>query len=311
MSRLPYARVKIWSFSLLESWLKQGIVFIFIGILLAVITPITPSLIFAYIALILFIDLLMKAPQWKLFQAPFFVKISLFVFVLVVNGISVMLHSEIIALSLLGLLGIVNIRLIKTLFQQINWDKVIEVSDFHLWNMWLIAKVSETKFERQRKYSFFQHLACRKKPFPYSENSIYHRLWQLYLGRSLNLIFQLIGVLFVLLVVLLFLNELAFYIGLAVSIHVYTTVIANFFSDQFKSDIVQVLPWNLSSYKRTYLKWTLYGSIILVIPIGIFFGIMLLFSFPFNYYFIYIYNVKIDKSIALLGNKDVSFPLFE
>lgn len=102
----------------------------------------------------------------------------------------------------------------------------MEVSDFKIWNMPLIGKASETKFKRQRKYSIFRNSEGQKKPFTYTSKEIHTRIWRIYLGENIVLILKAIGILFVMLVVLMFISNLTFNIGLAIAIYVYASVSA-------------------------------------------------------------------------------------
>src|SRR5699024_6076205 len=136
--------------------------------------------------------------------------------------------------------------------------------------MWFISKISKVDMKRQRKYSIFQNLSWRKKPFKYQEKSIHHRLWQIYFGKNIQLIFQIMSALFLLLVVFSFVNGLMFHIILAIAIHIYTSILRSFFMGRFASDIVQTLPWNLLGYKQSFFKWAVFGGLILLIPISVF-----------------------------------------
>ncbi|ASK61267.1 hypothetical protein CFK37_03265 [Virgibacillus phasianinus] len=64
-----------------------------------------------------------------------------------------------------------------------------------------------------------------------------------------------------------FISNLVFHIGVALAIYIYATVAAILFSDRFLSDILEILPWDLTGYKHSFMKWTGYGSIPLFIPI--------------------------------------------
>src|SRR5690625_4881453 len=90
---------------------------------------------------------------------------------LLVNVMGVLLslytHVPIVGLLVIGLLITINIRLQNKLFDHVNWNKITEISDFKLWNMWFISKASEVKITRQKKYSMFQKIGIGKKPFIY------------------------------------------------------------------------------------------------------------------------------------------------
>src|SRR5690625_4364250 len=233
---------------------------------------------------------------------------------LIINFIGFLLSLytkiPIVGIILIGILIIINVQLKDRLFKNVNWSKVTEISDFQLWNMWLISKASDVKITRQKKYSMFQKIGIGKKPFTYLENNIYNRLWVHYFGKNYGLLMQAIGAVFLMLTVFLFFNEILFFIGLVIAIYVYTTVLAIFFRSQFEENILRVLPWNLSVYKRAFFKWVMICGIILLIPIVIFLGMNVSMWTPFQllFYgsvFLYIYHVKIDKAILLLGKQPI------
>ncbi len=320
LSLLPYSRDEIWFRSVFGKWVKQVLTYMIIGCLIIVITPISPSLVLKYILLLICFDVLMTIPQWKLYQQRIFIKIAWLCLMLIINflGVLLSLYTDIpiVGILLIGLLIIINFRLKEKLFKHINWSKVTETSDFQLWNMWLISKASDVKITRQKKYSMFQKIGIGKNPFMYREQNIYNRLWIHYLGKNIGLFIQAIGVLFVMLIVFLFLTDVLFYIGLVITIYVYTTVLTIFFRDQFETNILRVLPWNLSVYKQAFFKWAMIGGIVLLIPIILFLAMNVSIWAPFQllFYcsvFLYIYDVKIDKAIILLGKQSIKTDLDE
>lgn len=316
LSLLPYHRKDIWFLCVLEKWIKRIVTYAIIGCLILLITPFSYGLVLKYILLLICFDILMTIPQWKLYQKRFFTKLGWLCLMLVINSVAFFLHTPFVGIMLLGLLVIVNIQLRQTLFKRINWDKVTEISDFQLWTMWLISKASEVDIKRQKKYSIFQNLSIRKKPFKYRDKAIYHRLWFLYFGKNYQLVLQSIGAMFVLLTVFRFMNDFLFHLGLAVVIYMYTSILASFFKDQFQAEMIHILPWDLSGYKRSFFKWSIYGGIILFIPIGLYLGANITIWLPFQllFYcstFLFIYHVKMDQAIALLGKKFISADLWE
>lgn len=308
LSLLPYSRGKVWLLSLIEKWIGKFVLYMIIGGLVILATPISASLIVSYLGLIFVYDVIMSIPQWKLFQEKFFIKAGYLLLVLLINLIGVLTASPIAGLLLICGIIILNIVLLRFLFQGINWSKVTEISDYLIWNMLLISQASRTKFKRQKKYSIFQNSSRRKKPF-HGEKEIYHRLWQLYFGKNLELLFKFAGGLLLALVVLQFFSSLLFHIGLAVVIYAYASVAASFFMDRMHADVIQVLPWDLQQYKKYFFKWIIYGGCILIIPVLIYLGMNLTIWAPFQllFYcmsFLYIYYVKLDKATVLLAKQN-------
>lgn len=316
LSLLPYHRKEIWLLCVIEKWIKQIVIYTVIGLMIILLTPISYVLVIKYILMLICLSAIMTIPQWKLFQARFYTKLGWFFFLLFINATAFYLQTPLIGITLIVLLIIINTYLQRILFNGVNWDKVTEVSDYQLWTMWLISKASEVDIKRQKKYSMFQNLSIRKKPFQYNEKAIYQRLWFLYFGKNYHLLLQNIGAMFVLMTVFRFLNVFLFHLGLAIVIHVYTSILASFFKDQFRTDIVEVLPWDLSNYKRTFYKWAIYGGIVLLIPVGLYLVTHISFWLPFQLLFfcstfLFVYHVKIDQAIASMSKKLMTSDLWE
>src|SRR5699024_3324376 len=67
-----------------------------------------------------------------------------------------------------------------------------------------------------------------------------------------------------------FVRENLFLLAVAVSIHSFTTVATSMFNDRLQADIVQVLPWDLPIFKKTFMKWVLSASVIFLLPLIIY-----------------------------------------
>jgi hypothetical protein len=164
------------------------------------------------------------------------------------------------------------------------------------------------KFKRQRRYNLFQNRSSRKRPFRYTEESIHKRLWIQHFRENIELIVKVVGTLFIALVLLNFVHHFVVLIGIAISIHVYTTFMASLFVDRFQSGIVQVLPWDVGGYQKTVKQWGFYGAIPLLIPTIIFaiihfhwwgpiFILLVIITAVFNY------TIKMGNAAAILEKK--------
>src|SRR5699024_10696514 len=118
--------------------------------------------------------------------------------------------------------------------------------------MHLIFKLSKIKFKTQKKYSDFQNITTKKNPFNYTDKAIQHRLWKIYLWKNTELIFPIMFALFLMLFILPFVNQWAPYLGIAIAIHVYTSVAASFYMDRFRADIISVLPWDYRVINKAF-----------------------------------------------------------
>lgn len=311
LGRLPFTKAAIWFVSVIEKWLKLILLSVCIGSIIILATPISASTIFSYIFMLVLMDVLMTIPQWKLFQLSILPKFGMVGVVIVINLLRLITNSPFTLGIMLGWLTMSNLYLLRSLFKQIHWGKVIEASDHQVWNMPLIGSVSKTKFKHPKKYSIFQNSASRRKPLHYSEKAIHHRLWRIYLGKNIDLIIRTLGMLFIMLIILPFVNGWAPFLGIVIAIQAYTSVVAGFFKERFQADIVRFLPWNLQRYKQSFLKWAVYGGLILLVPVCLSLSIT---ASPWAFFqfvficavFLFFYVVKVNKVIAVLAKKPYS-----
>src|SRR5699024_6079167 len=165
-------------------------------------------------------------------------------------------------------------------------------------------------YKRQNQYSIFQRVDFLKKPFVYTEEAIHRRLWLIYFGKQIDSVLKFIGSLFLLLIILAFMgNDVPMWFGIAISIYIYSSVIATFYKEYFQNRLLEVLPWNLQINKKTCLQWTWIGSIPLTIPLIIYIVPHASFWIPFQIVFIYctfhfLYNTHIDRIISRLINQN-------
>lgn len=316
LSMLTYSRTDIWFASVLSRWMKSLAVLSGIGVLLVLITPLPIGLISTYVVIFVVIEILMTVPQWKLFQLNIGVKISCLLLALVLNISQLLFTSIGISLAVFCLLIILHYFLSSSIFKQVKWSQVTEIGDFEVWNMPIISKASEVKIERKKKYHLFHNSTKRRKAFTYTKRSIYRQMWNHYFGKNILLMLQLVGTLILLLTVFRFTNYFLFAIGIAISLHVYTTGLASLFRNQFETDLITILPWDVKAYKQSFFYWMIYGAIILFLPIVSY----LIFNFtwwvPVQLLFyistLYLmYHVKIDKAIATISKEVYSNPVME
>ncbi|MEN2466941.1 hypothetical protein [Ornithinibacillus sp. JPR2-1] len=270
LAMLPYEMKRIVLFTALEKWVKLLLKYAIVSAAIILITPIKPEIIVVYLAVFWLIELLMTIPQWKLFQVRFIPRFILFVVLILVNFLGTVTKvNMIISIIVLTIVVLSNFLLFKRMFTNINWGRVIEVNDFLVWNMPAVSKATKVKFKRQRKHNLFLNRASRKKPFAYTDSAIHRRLWLQHFRGNIEYIVQVIGGLVLAITVLSFFNAFLGMILIALSIHIYTAFCASLFVDRFHSGIVQVLPWNIESYRRTMRRWAIIGFIPVLIPITI------------------------------------------
>src|SRR5690625_4276249 len=134
-------------------------VYIVIGGLISLVTPVSLWVIMGYILMLLLIDMLMTMPQWLLFQMSIVSKISVLTLVIILNIINIYYQFKPFAIGIIILLILLNIRLSRSLFANVNWGRVTEVSDFLLWHMPIVSKSRSE--EHTSELQSRGHLVCR------------------------------------------------------------------------------------------------------------------------------------------------------
>lgn len=300
---LPHSTLHVWRLTAFERWLKALGTYFVGGAIIYLLSPTSFPLILTYVLLLVGMNVFMTIPGWKLFQQHVLVKIVILIGVIVVNVLSAMIQSPIIGIGFIVLLILLNIILAPKITDSIDWKKVTAVSDFKLWNMLLISRATRVKFKKERQYSIWQRMSFWKKPFSYRKTAVYHRLWHLYVEKNMSIIFQLIGALFVMLFVFIFVKDFLFLFAVAITIHSFTTFLSTLFNDRLQTDIVQVLPWDLLVFKRTFMKWAIGASVLFLLPLSVYSmktftiwtpvqWLVIIFSF------VLILHVKLQKSIS-------------
>lgn len=264
---LPYSRSKVWFTVAVERWMKALFTYIFIGAVIYIFTPISLTTISLYGLIFLLLNITLTPIEWKFFQLSVYEKISIFIVLIVINGLAFMISSPLFAALFMVLIIICNVFLMNRLFDEIDWQKVTAANDYKLWRSLIISYATKMKFKKDRKYSIWQRMPFWKKPFPYQKETLYHRLWHLYLEKNISHIFQLVGALLLMLFVFSFLKEWLFLLAVIATIHIYTSFAVTLFKDRLASDIVQVLPWDMNVFKATFEQWILVSSTVFFIPL--------------------------------------------
>lgn len=280
LMHLPISRKGIWFMRALERWIIVLLQFSVIGMGLLFITNATVATIIFYVSLIVLINVLMTVIGWKFFQLHLLKKILIvFLYACLVIGL-IFLDSYYISIGLLVVIGIINVFLLPKLFTNINWLKVRSASDFRLWNMAIVGNVSKVRMTKPGKNSPFRILSSWQRPFPYNKSSVYHRLWLLYFEKNFIVMLQLFGGLFLVSGVLIFIKEEFFMALLAVAIIAITSVAGSMFTDRLESDVVHVLPWDLTAFKNTFIIWIVGFSAVFVIPMTIYAFVHEIYLYP-------------------------------
>lgn len=285
---LPYTKQQIWWMAAGERWLRLCIILCFIGGGLWFFSPTSGPVILMYIGLLLVINIVMTVIEWRVFQLRFLWKVLILALGIGVNLLSVWTSPPLVA-GISGMtLILVSAILIPRNVHHINWEKVTAACDYKIWNMFLVSYMTKQKMKKQRSYTWWQRLPFWRNHLPYRKESLYHRLWHIYFQRQIVMLLQFIGTMLVLVgfvpVTNIWIVDFAtllgfsltslkpwfFFIALALAIHMYASFVAVIWKDRLTADIVQVLPWDVWLFHRTLQRWALGGSVIFLLPIGIF-----------------------------------------
>ncbi|WP_010098124.1 hypothetical protein [Ornithinibacillus scapharcae] len=271
LAMLPHSIKKIALYIALEKWIKLLLQYLLVSMVVIMITPINWLLVCSYFLLFWCVELFMTIPQWKLFQSHLFVKVSYLVLIVSLSMIGELTDSNQIigTVTIIGVL-VANIYFGRSLFDNVHWGRVTEVNDYLVWNMPLVSKAIKVKFKRQRRYNMFQNRASRRKPFQYHHHSIHKRLWLQLFRENVEYILQVIAGLFSAIIIFAFISELVTFIGIAISVHVYTSFVTSIYRERFVSGIVQILPWDVVGYRHTITRWIYVGFVPIMIPIIIY-----------------------------------------
>src|SRR5699024_1962662 len=300
---LPHTVRQVWTMAAAERWLKAFVAIVVAGTFYYIFSPTSWPLILAYVIILTGINMLMTIPEWKFFQLHLFLKMLIVFGLLLLNTMHFVIDSAAVGIIAIVLLVMVNLLLLPRVFEKIDWKKVTAACDFKLWNMLIVSQATKIKFRKERQYSMWQRMFFWKKPFPYRKASAYHRLWHVYLENKFGILFRLLGALFLLLAVFVFLKQELFFLAAAIAIHVSTTFLASLFLDRLQADIVQVLPWDVDLFKKTFLRWAYAGSSPLLISLIIYsamnVGIWTLFQWiAIISSFVFLLHAKLQKNVA-------------
>ncbi|MEI3605335.1 hypothetical protein SPD48_06485 [Pseudogracilibacillus sp. SE30717A] len=309
---LPNTLQQVWRVVAIERWIKSGITYLIGGIIIYILSPTSASIVLLYIFILIGLNVLMTLPEWKLFQQHLWLKIVVLISLILINLVNLYLKSSFLSILFIAILFLINVLLLPRTFQQIDWKKVTAASDFKIWNMVMISYVTKIKYRKERQYSIWQRLSFWKKPFLYKKSVGYNRLWHLYFEKNIGVCLKLIGALFLLLFLILFIKEELFFLAIAFTIHSSSTVAASLFNDRLRTDLVQMLPWDLTLFKQTILKWIYSTSALLLLPIIMFIFRdlsvwTLIHVLAMIFSFLFLMPIKIEKVFKKFDNKASDF----
>ncbi|HLR14400.1 MAG TPA: hypothetical protein VK144_01130 [Bacillota bacterium] len=311
LSILPYRLRHIWNVLVFDKWLKRGILGSIIWLVL-LLTPLSKLFTSLYVGVFVSVHLAMTVPVWRLYQKRWYVKVGVLLGAGIIVGLLVWLHPIIAASFVVISILIWNVYAYTRVMNHVQWGKVTEISDMHIWKMPFISYITKVPFKREKRFFVLQKLPFRRKRFTYEATSVHHRLWHSYIIKNGKTLFQLLGILLVFLSAMAFIKGFVFYIGVAISIYIFSQMSASMYYDRFKSDILEILPWDLHVFRRTFFRWTIYGGFILLCPV------MIYYIFHFSWWvpmygllficvYLYLIQTELIRMSVLLGKETKVF----
>ncbi|SDJ83399.1 hypothetical protein [Sediminibacillus albus] len=265
MSLLPFSKAKLWLYCAVESWLIGVLYWTVAALLIGILTPFSVPFLIALAGIILLMQVLMKIPQWKLYQLRFTSKMLIVAMTVILMGVVrfVMIETGFILRGTAGLfitLLAVNVVLFRKLLQEIDWQKVVQTNDLIIWNMWFVNKMSHMEIKPPARQSWLSRVISSKKsrkPFDYQhQTAIYKRLWKSYLTEQKETVLRTLGSLLIILVLLSFHGDLVFGAAISLAIFLFVKMAASFFIGGFGDRLIFCLPWQLTAWKRAFLYWS-------------------------------------------------------
>lgn len=266
LSILPHRRETIWLYSALERFIKYFFILVIVASGIYIFSSIVLAKIISYLFLLWIFMICLTFIQWKVFQLHIVWKFTLLILFSLFNSIY-LLSGNLIFILLYGMtLIVILIFSLRNLFTNIDWHKVTVTSDFLIWNMALISHATKIKFKKDEQPGLWYQFKGWKERFPYAIEIAYNRIWYIYGEKQISVILQVTGGLFLLILVPSYFREIYFVIFVVVAIHIQTTFLISFFQDRLNSDLMNILPWNLSELRKTFTYWSMFVSIFLLIP---------------------------------------------
>lgn len=305
---LPYSRQRIWVLSCIDKLLRVFVIVSLILLFIYMLTDLSLGRIGLLMICTLLLSTMMTIIQWKLYQLHTSKRILFNVIISVSSSIYSLTSFYFILLVYSIVLCGMFLYSLRHLFSNIAWQRVIATSDYHIWNMRFISQATKVRFKKEGDPGLWYRFKEWKRPFPYEISSVYGRLWYVYIEKEIGIILQMTGALFLFLSIASYFNPFYYGLAVAITIHIQAEFMRSLFKERVQSGLIQVLPWNLTRFRATFLAWAILLSLLHLIPIG--FYSYYYFSSYFLIYFVYIgllyYLIlysKLQKSIAELNNQ--------
>jgi len=269
LSLLPHRLWKIWLYAVGYQKMKQLFFYILIAAIVLGLTTIDIQTAALFIGIIFLYDLLMVMPQWKLYQQRLLPKLGWLLAAYLVGAAAIYFKGFAVFLPLIAVLA-ANVLIMQKLFVNIQWGRVTEAGDFKVWNMALVGTASKVKMRRQKRYRPLFNRKFQGQPFR-TESQMYHRLWQLYFRKNMELLSRALGMLLLMLILMQWLPGWLYHLAIAAALFLLPVFAAVFFKDRLRADLIEMLPWNLAAFQKTFFRWAGIAGILLFVPIAVYF----------------------------------------
>src|SRR5690606_14192355 len=189
---------------------------------------------------------------------------------------------------------------IARIFTHIDWQKVVNASDFLVWNMPLISQATKIKIKRDKQLALLYRFKFWKAEFPYQIEHAYHRLWVIYVEKQIGHILQMTLALLLLLAVVSYFRPFYFGMALGLAIFIETSFLMALFKDRLTFDLLSVLPWDMKALRKSFAFVAMLLSFVLLVPASVYAYVYLKQWFIFYLVlailtFIILLNVKLDR----------------
>lgn len=309
LSILPFRRNRLWFLTYMEKLVKSLVILLPLAAIIFSVTSVSLGKLGMFVFIILIMVASMTVVQWKLYQLHVGWRVMvLFIAGLMVSTVMFSQHLSVILLYGVFLIGLCIVSL-RNLFNRIDWQRVIAASDFDIWNIQFMSVATKIKFQKDAQPGLWYRLRSWKEKFPYEKSSAYNRLWYIYVEKHISIILRVTGALFLLLTIVSYFKQLYFVLIVIIAIHVQTTFLVSLFRERLYTGLVNVLPWDIVKFRKTFMNWAVLISLVLLIPTG--FYTVFYFEKWFIAHFVYVLvlfyymlNIKLQKYIDELTQQD-------
>lgn len=276
---LPYSQKELWRYHALDKVRKIGITYLILGIVLALISPLSIALILSLVIGIWLVEVLMIIPQWLIYQQRWYLKWLIpqagIILIMAMNLTSPFYDQVIFFIPLIPLtLLLVNYLGYSRLYKLTDWEAITEVNDRLLTKNLLISFASNVKIEPP-KYRGFYHHVIRNKQLRrrFKEGKTYQIYDRLIFNKLIEKKEEIIKFISSLLLVILLLSiqsDVTYGWAIIINLLLYAEIGTSFYALIFEERLLYVLPWNLTEWKRAFSRWLFIGliplTILLVLP---------------------------------------------